>query len=139
MAAPTIGKPSNISSLHEGGETSSARHPAPAFNFAAEDDNGPELAILGATKRTGSPIEAMPGINLAGKKKVIFWIGRGKTGKTTGIRWSAEAAILAGNTLLLADMDPTNDTFSQYIDDVARPPEASDPALSPTCNARATA
>jgi hypothetical protein len=132
MAAPIIDKPSNISSLREGGETISARHPnpVPAFNFAADDDTGPELAILGATRRTSGPIEAMAGLNLAGKKKVIFWIGRGKTGKTTGIRWSAEAAILAGTTLLLADMDPTNDTFSQYIDDVARPPEASDPALS---------
>ena len=46
------------------------------------------------------------------------------------IRWAAEAAILAGTTLLMADMDPTNDTFSKYIDNVARPPEASDPALS---------
>jgi hypothetical protein len=72
----------------------------------------------------------MSGVDLSGKKKIVFWIGRGKTGKTTGIRWAAEAAILAGTTLLMADMDPTNDTFSKYIDNVARPHEASDPALA---------
>jgi hypothetical protein len=132
MAAPTIDKPSNITPLREDGETAPARRatPAPAFNFAADDDSGPELEILGASKNAASSIEAMTGIDLSDKRKIIFWIGRGKTGKTTGIRWSAEAAILAGTTLLLADMDPTNDTFSQYIDNVARPPEASDPALS---------
>jgi hypothetical protein len=132
MAAPTIDKPSNITPLREGGETAPARRPnaAPAFNFAADDDSGPELEILGASRKAASPLEATPGVDLSDKRKIIFWIGRGKTGKTTGIRWSAEAAILAGTTLLLADMDPTNDTFSQYIDNVARPPEASDPALS---------
>jgi hypothetical protein len=132
MAAPKIDKPSNVTVLLEDGETASAKRPtpAPAFNFPAYDDSGPELEILGASKKVASPIEAVSGVDLSDKKKIIFWIGRGKTGKTTGIRWSAEAAILAGTTLLLADMDPTNDTFSQYVENVARPPEASDPALS---------
>jgi len=132
MAASTIDKPPNVVSRSDNGETTPARHPnpAPAFSFAAGDDTGPELAILGATRKASGSIEAMSGVDLSGKKKIVFWIGRGKTGKTTGIRWAAEAAILAGTTLLMADMDPTNDTFSKYIDNVARPPEASDPALS---------
>jgi hypothetical protein len=132
MAASTIDKPPNVASRSDNGETTPARHPnpAPAFSFAAGDDTGPELAILGATRKASGSIEAMSGVDLSGKKKIVFWIGRGKTGKTTGIRWAAEAAILAGTTLLMADMDPTNDTFSKYIDNVARPPEASDPALS---------
>ena len=132
MAASTIDKSPNVASRSEDGETTPARrpNPAPAFSFAAGDDSGPELKILGASRKTPGPIEAMSGLDLSGKKKIIFWIGRGKTGKTTGIRWAAEAAILAGTTLLMADMDPTNDTFSKYIDNVARPPEASDPALS---------
>ena len=132
MAASTIDKPPNVASRADNGETTAARrpNPAPAFSFAAGDDTGPELAILGATRKASASIEAMSGVDLSGKKKIVFWIGRGKTGKTTGIRWAAEAAILTGTTLLMADMDPTNDTFSKYIDNVARPPEASDPALS---------
>ena len=132
MAFAKVDHPSNITPLREDGETAPAGrpYPAPAFNFAADDDTGPELAILGTSKQAASPIEAMSGVDLSDKKKIIFWIGRGKTGKTTGIRWSAEAAILAGTTLLMADLDPTNDTFSQYVGNVARPPDASDPALS---------
>jgi hypothetical protein len=125
-------KSSNVTSIRGEGETAPTRRPNPvaAFDFSADDDSGPELNILGASTKTAAPIEALPGIDLSGKKKIIFWIGRGKTGKTTGIRWSAEAAVLAGTALLMADMDPTNDTFSQYVANVARPPEASDPALS---------
>ncbi len=132
MAASTIDKPPNVAPRSEDRETRPARrpNPAPAFSFAVSDDTGPELAILGATRKASGTIEAMSGVDLSGKKKIVFWIGRGKTGKTTGIRWAAEAAILAGTTLLMADLDPTNDTFSKYIDNVARPPEASDPALS---------
>jgi hypothetical protein len=106
------------------------RNPLPAFDFAVDDDSGPELKILGASAKMTDPFEAATGVDLSGKKKVIFWVGRGKTGKTTGIRWSAEAAVLAGTALLMADMDPTNDTFSQYVSNVARPPEAADPALA---------
>ncbi len=102
----------------------------PVFNFAADDDSGPELAMLGAGRTMAGSIAAASGVDLSGKKKIVFWIGRGKTGKTTAIRWSAEAALLAGTTLLMADMDPTNDTFSQYVANVARPPEAADPALA---------
>jgi hypothetical protein len=105
-------------------------NPAPVFSFAADDDSGPEVAILGASRTMARPIEAASGVDLSGKKKIVFWIGRGKTGKTTAIRWSAEAALLDGTALLMADMDPTNDTFSQYVANVARPPEASDPALA---------
>ena len=64
------------------------------------------------------------------RHKLIFWVGRGKTGKTTGIRWLAENALAKGTKLLMADLDTTNDTFSRYIDNVARPPETSDPVLS---------
>ena len=132
MADPTIDKPSNITPLRDNRLSTAGRpaKPAPAFIFGHDDDSGPELEILGAGTKAASQIAAPQGVDLAGKKKIIFWIGRGKTGKTTGIRWSAEAAILDGTTLLMADMDPTNDTFSKYIDNVARPPQASDPVLS---------
>jgi hypothetical protein len=132
LAFAKIDKASTVMAERNDGETAPASraNAAPAFNFVAGDDSSPELDIPGGSKKTANPIEAMPGVDLSDKRKIVFWIGRGKTGKTTGIRWSAEAAILAGTALLMADMDPTNDTFSQYIDNVARPPEAADPALS---------
>jgi hypothetical protein len=131
MAGPKLDKPSNVMPLRDD-DSAPHRHPSPVptFNFVDDRDSGPELNVLGAGRKMAGPIEAASGIDLSNKKKVIFWIGRGKTGKTTGIRWSAEAAILNGVTLLMADMDPTNDTFSQYIDNVARPSDVADPALS---------
>jgi len=102
------------------------------FDFSTDDDTGPEMELMNSTKTIGSqtPPRIVNGLDLSGKKKVICWVGRGKTGKTTGIRWLAETAIANGTPLLMADMDTTNDTFSRYIKDVTRPPEASDPALA---------
>ncbi len=102
----------------------------PVFNFDAVIDAEPELEILGAGRKVESQVKVECGADLSGKKKIIFWTGRGKTGKTTGIRWAAEAAVANGRSLLMADMDPTNDTFSKYFGGVLRPPEASEPAIA---------
>ena len=132
MVDTKIDRPSNVTALRDDDGSPRTRRPAavPAFNFGADDDGGPELNILSAARKATSPIEAVSGVDLSDRKKIIFWIGRGKTGKTTGIRWAAEAALQARNAVLMADMDPTNDTFSKYVGNVARPPEASDPAIS---------
>jgi hypothetical protein len=65
------------------------------------------------------PIET--GVDLSGKPKIIFAAGRGKTGKTTLLRWIQEVSIARGGEAILADVDPTNATFSQYFDGVQRP------------------
>jgi len=105
---------------------------SPTFRFGQEEDAGPEMELIGAGGPATTPASPAPltGIDLSGRHKIIFWVGRGKTGKTTGIRWLAENALAKGAKLVMADLDTTNDTFSRYIDNVARPPEASDPALS---------
>jgi len=102
------------------------------LDLFADDNNGPEMELStpGAMSLSPAMVAPLAGIDLAGKKKIIFWVGRGKTGKTTGIRWMAEMAIAAGTPLLMADLDPTNDTFSKYIENVGRPSDASDPAIS---------
>ena len=120
-------KPSTLAPPLDGEGTSVRR---PVFNFEADVDAVPELEILGASKKAESPVKVGHGADLSGKKKIIFWTGRGKTGKTTGIRWAAETAVANKRSLLMADMDPTNDTFSKYVADVLRPPEASDPAIA---------
>jgi hypothetical protein len=61
------------------------------------------------------------GIDLADKPKLIFVIGRGKTGKTTFLRWVAEHALDRDRPFLMADIDPTNASFSSYFPDVSRP------------------
>ncbi|MGE4482935.1 hypothetical protein [Acidocella sp.] len=113
---------------------SSATRPANmAFDFMAADNNVPELDLLSvdpAHTGDGTEPEASNTLDLSAKKKIIFWVGRGKTGKTTGIRWLAETVLAQGTPLLMADMDTTNDTFSRYAERVARPPEASDPTSS---------
>ena len=104
----------------------------PVFRFSQEEDTNPEMELIAAGSTAAAPASPTPltGIDLSGRHKIIFWVGRGKTGKTTGIRWLAENALAKGAKLLMADLDTTNDTFSRYIDNVARPPETSDPVLS---------
>lgn len=61
------------------------------------------------------------GADLGNTPRLIFVVGRGKTGKTTLLRWMAEVALDADRPFLMADIDPTNASFSSYFADVARP------------------
>jgi hypothetical protein len=61
------------------------------------------------------------GVDLSGKAKILFAAGRGKTGKTTLLRWIAEMSQAQGGQAVLADIDPSNASFSRYFHDVARP------------------
>jgi len=73
---------------------------------------------------TSGQVRAEPvahGVDLSGQPKIVLAAGRGKTGKTLFLRWSVEMAQLGGRNVLLADIDPTNATFSTYFKGVARP------------------
>src|ERR1700761_5358629 len=61
------------------------------------------------------------GVDLSAHAKIIFVIGRGKTGKTTFLRWMAEQALDETRPFLMADIDPTNASFSSYFPNVSRP------------------
>jgi len=77
---------------------------------------------IGANDRTPET-----GIDLSGKPKIVFVAGRGKTGKTTLLRWVAEMALAENRSFLMADIDPTNASFASYFPDVSRP-NTDDPA-----------
>ncbi|MGH8227045.1 MAG: hypothetical protein ACREU3_03925 [Steroidobacteraceae bacterium] len=79
-----------------------------------------EIKPLLATEETSSEPIAQ-GVDLSGRPKIIFAAGRGKTGKTLFLRWIAEMARDSGRNFMMADIDPTNPTFSTYFAGVSRP------------------
>jgi hypothetical protein len=109
---------------------------------AATETVAPSAATFSSSQRayTGKALdfsklapnrEAEPpiaqGIDLAGKPKVVFAVGRGRTGKTTLLRWITETSVAQGGSPILADIDPSNASFSQYFSNIERP-ETDEPA-----------
>jgi len=104
---------------------------APAFVFGAPDVDGEpdvDIGVPSFAKRQ-SPGPVMEGVNLDGVPKIILLAGRGKTGKTTTVRWMAETALANDRPLLMGDLDPTNASFSTYFKGVHRPADADSPAV----------
>jgi hypothetical protein len=67
------------------------------------------------------------GIDLSGKAKCWFFIGRGRIGKTTLARYVSETVTAGGGEALVAAVDPVNRSLRSFIDGVVEPPSA-DPA-----------
>lgn len=84
-----------------------------------------DVAALAPRQEPEPPVAQ--GIDLSGKPKIVFAAGRGKTGKTTLLRWLTEMSLCAGRSVLLADIDPSNASFSAYFEGVSRP-DTDDPA-----------
>ncbi len=58
-----------------------------AIDFLNDDDDVPELSLASADANPAeNRASAQQGVDLSDKPKIIFFIGRGKTGKTTAIR-----------------------------------------------------
>jgi hypothetical protein len=79
-------------------------------------------------RATASTASGLP--DLTGKPKVWLTIGRGKTGKTTLIRFLVEETMGAGRQVLIADVDRTNATLTSYFEGVQRPPEGDESSVS---------
>lgn len=92
---------------------------------------GPDAALIDGYRAAMPAREPEPeiaqGKDLAGKAKIVFAAGRGKTGKTTLLRWLTETSLLTQRSVILADIDPTHAALSQYFEGVSRP-ESDDPA-----------
>jgi hypothetical protein len=89
--------------------------------------SGRDIDFDSLAPKTESEPSIERGIDLAGKTKIVFAAGRGKTGKTTLLRWFAEMSAQRNGNVILADIDPSNASFSKYFSDVARP-ETDNPA-----------
>jgi hypothetical protein len=99
------------------------KKPAGATPYQAKGKTfvGKSRDIAELAPRNEPEPDTQKGIDLAGKSKIVFAAGRGKTGKTTLLRWLTEMSVLSGGSPILADVDPSNATFSDYFADVARP------------------
>jgi hypothetical protein len=67
-------------------------------------------------------VDRPPGVDLSGKPKALFFIGRGRIGKTHLLRWAAETSAERGADFIVSAADPTNRALVNYLDDVAQPP-----------------
>lgn len=101
--------------------TPPGKKPQRPFQPGSRLNPTPASSLAGLTRVTQEEPPIEKGIDLAGKPKIIFAAGRGKTGKTTLLRWLQEVSNARGGDAILADIDPTNATFSLYFDDVQRP------------------
>lgn len=95
--------------------------PAP-FKPGTERFIGKDLDFENLAPQKEAEPQIEQGVDLAGRTKIVFAAGRGKTGKTTLLRWVAEISNERHGQAILADIDPSNASFSRYFDDVARPP-----------------
>lgn len=105
----------------------------PAFSFGGPDlDNEPEtpLGVPSAGRRQTAETDVVQGADLSAVLRVLLFAGRGKTGKTTAIRWMAERALAERRPFLMGDLDPTNASFSTYFKGVQRPDDADNPAAT---------
>lgn len=69
------------------------------------------------------------------RPKLVVTLGRGRTGKSTFIRWAAERAFRGGRPTVVADADRTNATLSAFFDGVSRPELADDDTVKEWLNA----
>ncbi|HUB13870.1 MAG TPA: hypothetical protein VMB34_18120, partial [Acetobacteraceae bacterium] len=109
-------KPEKVGEVAAAGRSRPVKFtPGGAAPLVRQDD----VAALAPRQEPEPPVAQ--GIDLSGKPKLVFAAGRGKTGKTTLLRWLTEKSLGAGGSVLLADIDPSNASFSAYFEDVSRP------------------
>lgn len=114
---------------------------APGADAPPADEGGASIVRLFQRKRSfdapeatiGLPPSAVdaaassltpsgPVLDLSGKPKVWFVSGPGRSGKTTLLRFTLEAATTAGSEVMAAALDPQNRSLAAFVDGVDQPP-----------------
>ena len=93
--------------------TPRARSVTPAGALSLPPQGGP----------TSTPLTERPtALDLSGKRKAVFLIGRGRIGKTTLGRWIAETMTNRGGSAVIGAADPLNRSLTKFLNDVMQPP-----------------
>jgi len=77
-------------------------------------------------KREGGVVEVDRTADDQDQPVLVLALGRGKTGKSTFIRWASEASVSHGASPMIADADRTNATLAAFFEGVERPPSPED-------------
>lgn len=80
----------------------------------------PPSTVDPATGSSLAPTQPIP--DLAGKPKVWFVSGPGRSGKTTLLRYVLEAVAASGGEVMAAALDPQNRSLAAFIEGVDQPP-----------------
>lgn len=91
-------------------------------SFPPRPAPGPPVKLAPVVQPSVAPVDRPLGVDLSGRRKVLFFIGRGRVGKTHLLRWAAETAAARGGDFIVSAADPTNRALVNYLDDVAQPP-----------------
>jgi hypothetical protein len=95
----------------------------PSFG-ADEIDDGEEVVFTrpkAGVAAAESDARRQAAVDLTDTPKIVLAVGRGKTGKTTLLRWMAEQALAAKREVRFGDLDPTNASFASYFEGVHQP------------------
>ena len=98
---------------------------SPFFERGGELDGEEELTVGLPPSTAGQPTLSSPAptsVDLTGKAKAWFAIGPGRSGKTTLLRYLAEAISASGREAVFAAMDPQNRSLKGFLDGVLEPP-----------------
>ena len=98
----------------------------PLFGRAVSYEHEEEIAVglpppVAAALPSSTPVPVVAP-DLAGKPKVWFVSGPGRSGKTTLVRYLLELSAANGGTALAAALDPQNRSLAGFIEGVAQPP-----------------
>jgi hypothetical protein len=90
-----------------------------------EEDEEFEVVLAPRASRMERSVASVSPIDLAGKPKLLFMVGRGGTGKTTLARWLGWRMAEQGRETLLAALDPQNRSLVGWFTGVAQPADGS--------------
>jgi len=120
---PAAGKDSN-----SGGQFPTFRKPPPKPPEIKLGRPLPDVTLREEFAETARAQAAK--VALTAKVKVHLFIGRGRTGKTTNIRYHAANLIKARRNIIVLDADRTNPVLAQYLNDIGMPENYTDNAIA---------
>ncbi|MFL5252955.1 MAG: hypothetical protein ACJ8AI_08680 [Rhodopila sp.] len=95
--------------------------PAIAFRPSARAAMPVAFLPMPPAAAVDAKVEMPAAVDLTGKKKAWFLVGRGRIGKTTFARWLTETTGQRDGSAIIAACDPVNRSLRQFLNNVAEP------------------